>query len=178
MNTTFRCAPYLVAMTIVVIGTLVSASEPAGPRALLELPNQRQPAAAFVLKNATGKPVQLQDYRGKIVLLDFWATWCHGCKEEIPWFAEFQRSYGEKGFAVVGVSLDDDGWKVVTPFVKSASIPYEILLGNEKTAKDYGISSMPDTFLIDREGRVAARYAGVVDKADVEKNIQNLLNQN
>lgn len=98
--------------------------------------------------------------------------------EEIPWFAEFQRRYAEKGLAVIGVSLDDDGWKVVTPFVKSASIPYEILLGNEKTAKDYGISNMPDTFLIDREGRIAARYAGVVDKADVEKNIQSLLNQN
>ena len=178
MNTSSLPTPLRVALLILAAGTLVSASDPAGPRALLQPPNQRTPAAEFALKNASGKAVELHDYRGKIVLLDFWATWCHGCQQEIPWFAEFQRRYAEKGFAVVGVSLDDEGWKVVTPFVKSASIPYEILLGNEKTAKDYGISNMPDTFLIDREGRIAASYAGVVDKADVEKNIQTLLNQN
>jgi len=178
VNTTFRRAPFLVGATIVALLTLASASDPAGPRALLESPNQRKPAAEFALKNACGKTVQLHDYRGKIVLLDFWATWCHGCKEEIPWFAEFQRRYGEKGFAVLGVSLDDEGWKVVAPFVRSANIPYEILLGNEETAKDYGISNMPHAFLIDREGRIAASYAGLVDKADLEKSIQSLLNQN
>ena len=178
MNTTLRRAPFLLAVEVVAVLTLASASDPPGPRALLQSPNQRKPAAEFALKNASGKTVRLDDYRGKIVLLDFWATWCHGCKEEIPWFAEFQRRYGEKGFAVVGVSLDDEGWKVVTPFVKSASIPYEILLGNEKTAKDYGILNMPDTFLIDREGRIAASFAGVVDKSDVERNIESLGNQN
>lgn len=178
MKKTFLRAPILVAVMIVAAGTLVSASDPAGPTALLRLPNERKPAAEFVLKNASGKAVRLRDYRGKIVLLDFWATWCHGCKEEIPWFAEFQRKYADKDFAVVGVSLDDDGWKVVTPFVKTASIPYEILLGNEQTAKDYGILNMPDTFLIDREGRIAAGYTGVVDKDNVEKNILSLLKQN
>ena len=178
MKRTFLRAPILVAVMIVAAGILVSASDPAGPSAVLQRPNERKPAAAFVLENASGKAVQLHDYRGKIVLLDFWATWCHGCQEEIPWFAEFQRRYAGRDFAVVGVSLDDGGWKAVTPFVKSTSIPYEILLGNEKTAKDYGILSMPDTFLIDREGRIAAGYAGVVDKDNVEKNIQSLLKQN
>jgi cytochrome c biogenesis protein CcmG/thiol:disulfide interchange protein DsbE len=117
------------------------------------------------------------DYRGKVVLLDFWATWCGGCKEEIPWFSEFQRTYGGKDFAVVGVSLDDGGWNVVKPFLARANIPYGILLGDEATAQKYGIQPMPDTFLIDRKGRVAAAYAGVVDKANIEANIKAVLSQ-
>jgi cytochrome c biogenesis protein CcmG/thiol:disulfide interchange protein DsbE len=110
-----------------------------------------------------------------VVLLDFWATWCHGCKEEIPWFAEFQRTYGAQGLHVVGVSLDEDGWKVVMPFIRSAKVPYRIILGDEATARKYGIANMPDTFLIDRHGRVAAAYVGLVDKDDVEKNIRAIL---
>src|SRR5215469_15003258 len=145
---------------------------------VLKPASERKIAPELGLEDSVGKQANLRDYRGKIVLLDFWATWCHGCKEEIPWFAEFQRRYGEKGFAVLGVSLDDEGWKVVAPFVRSANIPYEILLGDEETAKDYGISNMPHAFLIDREGRIAASYAGLVDKADLEKSIQSLLNQN
>jgi peroxiredoxin len=177
VNRTFLPAPLRVAVVIVAVGTLVSASNPAGPHALLQSPNQRTPAAEFALKNATGKAVRLHDYVGR--------SFCSisglpGARlpTRNSLVGEFQRRYAEKGLAVVGVSLDDEGWKVVTPFVKSASIPYEILVGNEKTAKDYGISNMPDTFLIDREGRIAASYAGVVDKADVEKNIQTLLNRN
>jgi hypothetical protein len=71
--------------------------------------------------------------------------------------------------------MDDEGWKVVKPFIKSASVPYRIVLGNESTAKAYGIEQMPDTFLIDREGRIAATYVGMVDRTGIEKNIQDLL---
>lgn len=146
-------------------------------RAALQPAEQRKAAAEFSLEDSTGKTVNLTSYHGRVLLLDFWATWCHGCKEEIPWFAEFKRKYARQGLTVVGVSLDDDGWTKVKPFIKSEKISYQILLGNDATAKKYGIERMPDTFLIDRSGRIAAAYIGLVDKDDVEKNIRAILSQ-
>ena len=141
----------------------------------LQAANERKVAPELGLQDSSGKQTNLKEYRGKVVVLDFWATWCHGCKEEIPWFSEFQRKYGDKGLSVIGVSLDEDGWKVVKPFIMTEAIPYRIVLGNDSAAKAYGISNMPDTFLIDREGRIAATYAGMVDRKGLEKNIQKLL---
>ncbi len=113
-----------------------------------------------------------------MVLLDFWATWCTGCKMEIPWFSEFQATYGGKGFAVVGVSLDEEGWKVLRPFLAEHTIPYRMLLGDVPMSKRYGIENLPDTFLIDRQGRVAAKYKeALVDKDNVEANIKALLTE-
>lgn len=135
----------------------------------------RQPAPAFTLKDANGKTADLKKYRGKVVLLDFWATWCTGCKQEIPWFMEFQKQYGSKGLAVVGISMDD-GWNIVKPFLAEHPIPYRILLADKPTAKNYKIDAMPDTFLIDQHGRLAAAYTqGLVDRANVESNIKALL---
>jgi thiol-disulfide isomerase/thioredoxin len=111
-----------------------------------------------------------------VVVLDFWATWCTGCKQEIPWFAEFEKTYGVKGLAVIGVSMDEGGWKVVKPFLAESHVPYRMLLGDEATAQQYGIKNMPDTFLIDRRGRVAAAYiAGLVDRDNLEDNIKAIL---
>ena len=147
-------------------------------RAALQPSEERKPAADFALQDASNKTVKLKDYRGKVVLLDFWATWCTGCRKEIPWFSEFQARYGAKGFAVVGVSLDEGGWTVLKPFLAEAKVPYQMLLGDDPTAKRYGIRNLPDTFLIDREGKVAAVYiAGIVDKDDVEINIKALLSK-
>ena len=143
----------------------------------LQAVNERKVAPELGLQDSIGKQANLKDYRGKVVVLDFWATWCHGCKEEIPWFAEFQRKYGDKGLTVIGVSLDDEGWKVVKPFIEAAAVPYRIVLGNNSTAKAYGIGNMPDTFLIDQEGRIAATYVGMVDRNGIEQNIQKLLAQ-
>lgn len=120
-------------------------------------------------------PVSLKQYCGKVVLLDFWATWCHGCKEEIPRFSDFERKYARRGLAVIGVSMDDAGWKVVKPFLATADVPYRIILGDEPTANKYNIQSMPDTFLIDRSGRIAATYVGLVDKDDLENSIRAVL---
>ncbi len=137
----------------------------------------RPSAPAFALEDAAGKTVRLKQYRGKVVLLDFWATWCHGCKEEIPWFSEFQKIYGRKGLAVIGVSMDEDGWKVLRPFLAQNRVPYRMLLGDASMAKPYGAAeSLPDTFLIDRKGKIAAAYrAGLVDRQNIEANIQALL---
>jgi peroxiredoxin len=140
--------------------------------------SERKPAPGFILKDATGKTVHLKDYRGKVVLLDFWATWCTGCKQEIPWFAEFHKTYGSKGLAVVGMSLDDGGWGVLKPFLGDHPIPYRIVLGDKPTAQQYGIQGMPDTFLIDRQGKIAAAYTeGLVDRDNVEANIKALLSR-
>src|SRR5215472_233954 len=99
------------------LGITGSAANQTFVRATLQPTQARKHAPAFVLLDSAGKKAKLTDYRGKVVLVDFWATWCHGCKEEIPWFSQFQKTYGGKGFAVVGVSVDEDGWKVLRPFL-------------------------------------------------------------
>jgi peroxiredoxin len=164
----------ILAAPTLLVGMLM-ATEPTGAPAALLPAAQREPAPQFALPDSTGRTMTMKSYRGKVLLLDFWATWCRGCKQEIPWFAEFSRKYGDKGVAVVGVSLDSDGWKVVTPFIKTAQVPYQIILGNDAVSKAYGIENMPDTFLIDRQGRVAAVYNGMVDKQNVEKNLRTML---
>jgi len=159
------------------VGTSMAA-DPVTVKAALQPEGARKPAPEFRLSDSSGKTVTLKTYRGKVVLLDFWATWCHGCKEEIPWFAAFQQKYGAKGFAVVGVSMDDGGWGVVKPFLKDNHVPYRMLLGDEATGRKYGTDPLPDTFLIDRKGRIAAAYTtGLVDREDVEANIQRMLAQ-
>jgi len=172
--TLIRISPVGVSALLFVLAG-AAAAQPA-VRAPLESANERKPAPDFALQDASGKTANLKQYHGKVVLLDFWATWCTGCKQEIPWFTEFQKTYGKKGLAVVGVSLDEDGWKVLKPFLAEHKIPYRMLLGDDATAKQYGIDNMPDTFLIDRKGKVAAAYrAGLVDRDDVERNIKALL---
>jgi len=156
----------------------VAAADRPGVRAPLQAANDRKPAPDFELLDSSGKTTRLKDYHGKVLLLDFWATWCTGCKRQIPWFAEFQKIYHAKGFAVVGISLDDGGWKVLKPFLSGTQIPYRILLGDDTTAQRYGITNMPETFLIDRYGRIAAVYrAGLVDKDDVEANVRTMLSE-
>lgn len=169
-----------VSIRIAILAIAAAASAAAQPtvRAGLQSAPERKPAAELALRDAIGKTAKLKQYRGKVVLLDFWATWCTGCKQEIPWFVEFQRKFGTKRFAVVGVSLDEGGWDVLKPFLAKAHVPYRMLLGDDATAQRYGISNMPDTFLIDRRGKVAAAYiAGLVDKDNVETNINALLSE-
>ena len=156
--------------------TLAGIATAANRRAVLYPANERKAAPQFELKDSSGKTIELKSYHGKVVLLDFWATWCTGCKMEIPWFSEFQRTYGDKGFVVVGVSMDEGGWRVLKPFLAETQVAYPILLGDGPTARRFGIQSMPDTFLIDRQGRVAAAYlTGLVDRDNVEVNIKALL---
>ena len=131
-------------------------------------------APTFTLTDSAGKTATLADYKGKVVLLDFWATWCTGCKQEIPWFAEFQRKYGKQGLEVVGVSMDD-GWPVVKEFLAKTDVPYRIVLGDDALMKKYGNENMPDTFLIDRQGKIAGVYRGMVNKDGVEKDLKTAL---
>jgi len=137
---------------------------------------QRKAAPAFDLKDADGKSVRLADYRGKVVLLDFWATWCGPCRIEIPWFTELERRHKQEGFAVLGVAMDDEGWKVIKPFVSELKINYRVLLGNDQASHDYGgLEALPTTFLIDRDGKIAAVHVGLANRKDFENGVEQLL---
>lgn len=140
----------------------------------------RKPAADFTLRDANGASVKLSDYRGKVVLLNFWATWCGPCTLEIPWFIEFEQHYKSQGFAVVGVSMDEDGWDAVKPYVTEHKMNYRVLLGNESVSQLYGgVESLPTTFIIDREGKVAfPPHIGLAGKNEYLKEIQSLLGAN
>ncbi len=136
----------------------------------------RKAAPEFELKDADGKTVRLSDYKGKVVLLDFWASWCGPCKIEIPWFIDFERKYKDKGFAVIGVSMDEEGWQAVKPFVSELAINYRILQGNDSIAQLYGgVDALPTTFLIDRDGKIAETHAGLTGRDDFEDGIKKLV---
>src|SRR5579863_5579952 len=133
-------------------------------------------APDFSLKDANGHAVRLSDYRGRVVLLNFWATWCGPCQIEIPWFIEFEQKYKDRDFAVLGVSFDDDGWKSVRPYIASHNIIFRIMIGTEKMSQLYGgVDSLPSTFIVDRQGRIAAQHLGLVDKSDYQNEILKLL---
>ncbi len=126
----------------------------------------RKTAPDFTLTDAKGRPVKLSAYKGRVVLLDFWATWCTGCKVEIPWYMEFQSTYKKSGLSALGVSMDDDGWKSVKPFLQQ-----------HKIGDRFGFNSMPATLLIDRNGKIADLHVGMVDKDAFESEIQILLKE-
>jgi peroxiredoxin len=147
---------------------------PAKVPADLTVASSRKAAPDFTLTDSKGTPVKLSDYKGRVILLDFWATWCGGCKVEIPWYMEF-RKYKGSGLSAIGVSLDEDGWKSVKPFLKRKAINYPIVVGDDGLAKLYSVEQMPVTLLIDRDGKIADAHAGMVDKDAFEGEIQALL---
>ncbi len=137
---------------------------------------QRQAAPKFELKDVNGKVVTPEEYKGRVLLLNFWATWCVPCKAEIPWFQEFDTKLKDKGFAVLGVSMDEEGWDAVKPYVAEKKIAYRMVIGTEEVSVRYGgIDSLPTTFLIDRDGKIAAIHSGLVSKATYQKEIEDLL---
>ena len=147
-------------------------------RAAAASAKDRKAAPDFTLTDADGAPVKLSDYKGKVVLLNFWATWCGPCKLEIPWFIEFERTYKDRGFETLGVSMDEDGWQAVKPFVKQKAMNYTVTVGDDRIAQLYGgIDSLPSTFLIDREGRIASVHLGLISKHDYEAEILRLISQ-
>ena len=136
----------------------------------------RTSAPDWQLNDLNGKTVKFSDFRGKVVILDFWATWCIPCRIEIPHFVALQKQYGDKGLNVIGVSLDEQGPEIVKKFVKRLGVTYLIVIGNQKVVEAYGgVYAIPTTFVIDRQGRIVSAHIGCDDKAAFEDEIQSLL---
>ena len=133
-------------------------------------------APAFALPDLDGKVVSNTDFLGKVVVLDFWATWCPPCKKEIPELIALQKKYHDQGLEIVGLSLDDNGAKDVKPFADEYGINYTMLIATHQTANDYGgIPGIPTTFVVDRSGKIVKRYMGYTDPEVFEAAIQPLL---
>ena len=134
-------------------------------------------APDFTLPQLDGQDLRLSSYRGKVVLLDFWATWCVPCREETPHFVEMQRQYGDRGLQVIGVSMDD-GPEPVRDFYQKFHINYPVVMGTAQTGADFGgVLGLPIAFLIDRDGRIMVKHMGATDGAVFDKDVKSLLGQ-
>ena len=170
--------------TLIISLAICSLAHATDIQVALEPQSARKPAPDFVLPDTSGKSVRLSGFKGHPLLLDLWATNCGGCIKEIPLFIEIHRAYAKKGLAVVGISMDIlyedlkgplEAWALVNPFVQTHKLDYPILMGDDGITKRYSVTALPVTYLIDRRGRIAATYVGVVDRANIEANIQALL---
>lgn len=133
-------------------------------------------APTFTLPDLAGNQVASSTFQGKVVILDFWATWCPPCKEEIPHLVRLQSKYRDQGLAIVGLSLDAGGARDVKPFAEEHDVNYTMLIGNDDVAKSYGnISSIPTTFIIDRSGKIVQRFIGYTSPEVFEQAIKPLL---
>lgn len=180
-------ARFTVAFAALSCTLLATGAAAATIQAVLKIPSSRTEAPPFSLADASGKTEQLKDYRGKVVLLNFWATDCGGCRLEIPWLVDIDQAFEKKNVAVIGISMDisyeglknaAEAWAKVKPFVASHQIAYPILMGENGATKRYDIQALPVSYLIDTHGRVAATYVGLIDKENVKANIDTLLTEN
>lgn len=134
-----------------------------------------KPAPEFVRADVRGQSVDLAAYRGRVVLLTFWATWCAPCLNEIPHWMEWQRRYGREGFGVIGVSMDDDAAQV-RRLVKKRRMNYPVVMGDARLGELYGgVLGLPVTYLIDRRGVVAARFQGATDLGALQRRVEQLV---
>jgi|RhiMetdeSRZDD1v2_1073273.scaffolds.fasta_scaffold00116_71 thiol-disulfide isomerase/thioredoxin len=138
--------------------------------------SQLQAAPAWALVDLAGKPVTSESLKGKVVIVDFWATWCGPCRAAIPHLMELHKTYKDKGFEVVGVSLDQQGSAVVQSFVNQHEIPYTIAMGNQKIVNDFGgVRGIPTAFIISQDGKIYRKIVGLVPREQYEKDVIALL---
>jgi peroxiredoxin len=132
-------------------------------------------AADFKLQDMNGNDVRLSDYRGKVVLLEFWATWCPPCRASIPGIEKIFETYKDKGLVVLAVSLDEGGWDSVKSFISSNRMTYTVLKGNDDVSASYQVRTIPMMLIVDKEGRISKRYLGFGNEEDLEKDIKTIL---
>jgi thiol-disulfide isomerase/thioredoxin len=120
--------------------------------------------------------IDIRDFRGKVVLVNFWATWCSPCVQEMPSLQELHEKYGPKGFSVIGISVDQGGSKLVEKMTKKLGVTYPVVIGDTQTGRDFGgIFGVPTSFLIDRSGNVLKRYTGLISLDVFEEDIKAAL---
>ena len=134
-------------------------------------------APEFVRKDLSGHSVNLEKYRGKVVLLNFWATWCAPCQVELPEFGAWEKKYGTDSLQVIAVSMDD-GDSTVRKTVRRLHLDFPVVMGDAEIGQAYGgVLGLPVTFLIDRDGKIAAHHKGETDLGQMEAEIQRLLSR-
>jgi thiol-disulfide isomerase/thioredoxin len=143
------------------------------------------PAPDFSLKDLNDQDERLADYKGKVVLVNFWATWCDPCREEIPWLIEMQEKYGAQGFTVLGIAMDEEGKPVVAPFVakerydvngQKLPMNYPIVIGNESVAEKFGgLLGYPTSVLVSKDGKQLKKITGVINEEEISKLVEGAL---
>jgi peroxiredoxin len=136
-----------------------------------------QPAAAadFTLQDINGKNVKLSDFKGKVVLLEFWATWCPPCRASVPGLEKLHKAYKEKGLAVLAVSMDSGDWDAVKAFIADYGITYTVLKGTDEVAAQYSVRTIPTLLILDKEGKITKRYLGFSSEDELERDIKAAL---
>jgi thiol-disulfide isomerase/thioredoxin len=135
-------------------------------------------APNFALKDLSGKTVSLRDYRGKAVLVNFWATWCAPCKIEMPWFEKLAQQYGSQGFVILGVTAEDIPREEAEKSAKSLGVSYPILLRGDTIANDWGgLDGLPSSFYIDRQGVIVDETVGLYSRDEVEALVKKIISQ-
>jgi thiol-disulfide isomerase/thioredoxin len=146
-------------------------------RPLCAEPVAPAPAPGWELKDVDGKPVSFSQFKGKVVVLDFWATWCPPCRSEIPGYVKLQEKYRDKGLIVIGVSLDQDGPAAVKKFMGDFHMNYQVVMGDDSVAQAFGgVDGIPTTFIIDRTGKIRDKKVGAMETAEYEKVLLPYLN--
>jgi len=172
-----RCVSACVGQASWVRDLFVGNISSSAPSTVYVKSEHRKMAPDFALDDASGKTVKLSEFRGRVVLLNFWATWCAPCNLEIPWFIEFQNNHQDSGFTTIGISLDENGWDAVRPYMDKRKINYRVIVGNDDVAQLYGAASLPTTFIIDKAGRIAATHVGLCSRSEYEADIRAVLNE-
>ena len=164
-----------ISLTLVLCACALVFCSPARLPARGSLVHKRAPA--FVRRDLSGNRIRLSAYRGKVVLLNFWATWCAPCRLELPRFAAWQRKYKQQGLQVIAISMDDDA-EPVRALVRSFALDFPVVMGDAAIGERYGgVLGLPITFLVARDGTIAARLEGESQSVDMEEKLEQLLAQ-